>query len=123
MIDEEKKAIESLIEIREFANLSSYRDIKTNQLNAIDVVLNLIEKQQENYQSCMDYADSLNKDIGELLLKLEKQDKIINEMADRLEFVMKNSGIGLDSEHGMNFTINDIKEYFKKKVEGENENN
>ena len=46
----------------------------------------------------------------------EKHDKIINEMADRLEFVMKNSGIGLDPEHRMNFTINDIKEYFEKKV-------
>jgi len=47
---------------------------------------------------------------------IEKHDKIINEMADRLEFVMKNSGIGLDTEHRMNFTINDIKEYFEKKV-------
>ena len=47
---------------------------------------------------------------------IEKYDKIINEMADRLEFVMKNSGIGLATEHRMNFTINDIKEYFEKKV-------
>ena len=46
---------------------------------------------------------------------IEKYDKIINEMADRLEFVVKNSGIGLDPEHRMNFTINDIKEYFEKK--------
>ena len=52
-----------------------------------------------------------------ILNLIEKQDKIIEEMADRLEFVMKNSGIGLDPEHRMNFTINDIKEYFEKKVE------
>lgn len=50
MSDEEKKAIESLIEIREFANLSSYKDTKISQLNAIDVVLNLIEKQSKEIE-------------------------------------------------------------------------
>ena len=50
MSDEEKKAIESLIEIREFANLSSYKDTKINQLNAIDTILNLIEKQSKEIE-------------------------------------------------------------------------
>lgn len=109
MTEEEKKAIEHLKIVAKERTIIPLDD-------EIGIVLNLIEEQQENYQSCMDYADSLNRDIGELLLILEKKDKIINEMADRLEFVMKNSGIGLDPEHGMNFTINDIKEYFTKKV-------
>ena len=47
---EEREAIASLIEIREFANLSSYKDTKISQLNAIDVVLNLIEKQSKEIE-------------------------------------------------------------------------
>lgn len=70
--DEEKKAMESLIEIREFANLSSYKDTKINQLNSIDVVLNLIEKQ--------------SKEIEELKAKnkiLEAISLSFNEIQDR----------------------------------------
>ena len=48
--DKEKKAIESLIEIREFANLSSYKDVRINQLNAIDIILNLIQKQSKEIE-------------------------------------------------------------------------
>ena len=91
MSDEEKKAIESLIEIREFANLSNYKDTKISQLNAIDIVLNLIEKQSkeiEEYkkQLDLDYVDNhfvpierynqLKKEIEELKDKNKKlQDK------------------------------------------------
>ena len=57
--DEEKKAIESLIEIREFANLSSYKDTKISQLNAIDVVLNLIEKQSKEIEELKDFITKL----------------------------------------------------------------
>ena len=55
MTDEEKKAMESLIEIREFANLSSYKDTKISQLNAIDTVLNLIEKQSKEIEELKEY--------------------------------------------------------------------
>lgn len=57
MSDEEKKAIEILIEIREFANLSSYKDTKISQLNAIDMVLNLIEKQSKEIEDNKKYID------------------------------------------------------------------
>lgn len=50
MTDEEKQAMESLIEIREFANLSNYKDTKISQLNAIDIILNLIEKQSKEIE-------------------------------------------------------------------------
>lgn len=58
MSDEEKKAIESLIEIREFGNLSSYKDTKISQLNAIDVVLNLIEKQSKEIEELKEKDDA-----------------------------------------------------------------
>lgn len=75
MTDEEKKAIDYLQLCYDISIIDN------ESLSKLGIALNLIEKQKNDYQSCMDYADSLNKDIGELLLKLEKQEKIINEMA------------------------------------------
>ena len=69
--DEEKKAIESLIEIREFANLSSYKDTKISQLNAIDVVLNLIEKQSKEIEELKNKNKKLQDKAKELIF--EKQ--------------------------------------------------
>lgn len=84
----------------QISNITAYwkqEEYTNSQIDSyIQTILNLIEKQQK---------------------ELEKKDKIIDLMADRLEFVMNNSGIGLDPEHGMNFTINDIKQYFTKKAE------
>ena len=78
------------------------------------------EKKAIDYlQFCYDIYtidnESLSK-LGIALNLIEKQNKMINEMADRLEFVMKNSNIGLDPEHGVNFTIDDILKYFEEKV-------
>ena len=70
--DEEKKAIVSLIEIREFANLSSYKDTKISQLNAIDVVLNLIEKQQKEIEELKEKNKKLQDRSKELIF--EKQE-------------------------------------------------
>lgn len=64
--DEEKKAIESLIEIREFANLSSYKDTKISQLNAIDVVLNLIEKQSKEIEELKQDRDEYKEEYIKL---------------------------------------------------------
>ena len=83
--DEEKKAIESLIEIREFANLSSYKDTKISQLNAIDVVLNLIEKQSKEIeelnksneskeQSSMKYYNLYKELVDKIKAKIEEYD-------------------------------------------------
>ena len=48
--------------------------------------------------------------------ELKKKDKIINLMADRIEWLCKSNGILLDFEHDENFTQEDIKQYFEKKV-------
>ena len=75
--DEEKKAIESLIEIREFANLSSYKDTKISQLNAIDVVLNLIEKQSKEIEKLKENNGyHLGFIDGGIAKRYEYQDKI-----------------------------------------------
>ena len=47
MNEEEKKAINDLIDIKEFGNLSNYLDLRKEQLNSIDIALYLIDKQQK----------------------------------------------------------------------------
>ena len=59
MTEKEKNAIETLIEIKEFSKLSSYLDVKTKQLNAIDIVTNLIEKQQKEIEKVKENYDEL----------------------------------------------------------------
>lgn len=84
--DEEKKAIESLIEIREFANLSSYKDTKISQLNAIDVVLNLIEKQSKEIEKLKENNGyHLGFIDGGIAKRYEYQDKIKAKIEIRKE--------------------------------------
>ena len=52
--------------------------------------------------------------------ELEKKDKIIDLMAERIEWLCKSNGILLDKEHDENFTQQDIKQYFERKVKNEN---
>ena len=49
--------------------------------------------------------------------ELEKKDKIIDLMAERIEWLCKSNGILLDKEHDENFTQQDIKQYFERKEE------
>ena len=98
--DEEKKAIESLIEIREFANLSSYKDTKISQLNAIDVVLNLIEKQSKEIESLkednkkksiviIEYQDLYEKLQDKIKVKIEEQDETKQYWTDEVKDILK----------------------------------
>ena len=98
--DEEKKAIESLIEIREFANLSSYKDTKISQLNAIDVVLNLIKKQSKEIESLkednkkksiviIEYQDLYEKLQDKIKVKIEEQDETKQYWTDEVKDILK----------------------------------
>lgn len=83
--DEEKKAIESLIEIREFANLSSYKDTKISQLNAIDVVLNLIEKQSKEIEELQELSISVR--AVNQIDKMQKEIEELKEDNKRVKFL------------------------------------
>lgn len=48
--------------------------------------------------------------------KKDKKDKIIDLMAERIEWLCKSNGILLDKEHDENFTQEDIKKYFERKT-------
>ena len=81
MTEEEKKAIENLIEIREFANLSSYLDVKINQLNSIDTILNLIETQQKEIEELKEnYIRLQNTEaIQDIYIKKDKIKAILSK--------------------------------------------
>ena len=49
--------------------------------------------------------------------QIEQKDKRINLMAERIEWLCKSNGILLDKEHDENFTQEDVKQYFERKVE------
>lgn len=66
------------------------------RVNDLDTVLSLIKEQEE---------------------EIEKKDKQIDLMAERINWLCKTNGILLDREHGVNFTEEDIKQYFERKVE------
>lgn len=114
MTDKEKEAIERCKQLikAEHANW-----IGLSNQNAINIVLNLIEKVssefaigKRQYEQLIDDYDELNfKNINQQK-ELEKKDKIIDEMAEQIydEWYIPNIK-----------TIDDVKEYFINKVEKE----
>lgn len=137
MTEEELKAIELLEEFKKTGYhtlMIKYNNdrIKTNTKveTAIETILNLVKKQQEEIEKKdkmyrKEYNEHMEKKRqngvlinNELILKreLEKKDKIIDEMAKKL-FEHRNDfewwEIGTDID-----TIEDQKQYFENKVEG-----
>ena len=71
--------------------------------------------EQSNY--IVDEANKVNNAIETVLNLLEKKDKIIDLMIDRIEFLVKINNMGLSPEYDYkDFTKEDIKEYFKKQI-------
>ena len=97
MTDEEKKAIEWLKYMQETREeqIRQQAWVGTNTFDAIDIILNLIEKQQA---------------------EIDKKDVIINEMAEQL------SGLAIwnnDIEEALILgDTEEVIEYFTNKVEG-----
>ncbi len=95
MIDWEKKAIE---ELKGYILFLQGQICSTLDKKEIEI----IEKELKSQKS--------------LLNLIEKQEKVIDYMVDRIEWLLKSNGMILDFEHKDNFTKEDIKEYFYKKV-------
>ena len=108
--DEEKKAIVSLIEIREFANLSSYKDTKISQLNAIDVVLNLIEKQQKEIEELKEKNKKLQDRSKELIFEKQELTSALLDSTPNDKINAKIEEVDKDE----NASIPDIIEYAKE---------
>lgn len=72
---------------------------------AIEIVLNILK------QNSAELAEKSAE-----IEKKDKKDKIIDLMAERIEWLCKSNGILLDKEHDENFTQEDIKKHFERKV-------
>lgn len=133
MTKEQDKAIERCNKLIETEH-SNWIGI-TNQ-KAIETVLNMLKEKDaeiEKYKKLL--ADNLAKDLNDSIKAkskaendlydfaegvqedLDTKDKIINLMAERINWLCKTNGILLDKEHGENFDKEDIKQWFERKVE------
>ena len=111
----------------------SIEQLKTVQKD-LETALNMLknmEKQEENYKNLIADVSMIAKELGleedgtideiyekikEKDKEIEKKDKIIDLMAERIEWLCKINGILLDKKHDENFTQEDIKQYFKQKA-------
>ena len=138
MTKEEEKAIERLKKrIKDNENYKMTQVWLTDDVSAVYTVLNMLKKmktQEENYKNLIADVSGIAKELGleedgtidEIYAKIkekdkqiEKKDKIIDLMAERIEWLCKSNGILLDKEHDENFTQEDIKQYFERKASNE----
>ena len=117
------KLLEDFIKI-DFSNpmgWTGYYDTELKELsNAIETVLNMLKEKDKYIKDANDITTEMSNDIKKLTSEIEKKDKIIDLMAERIEWLCKSNGILLDKEHDENFTQQDIKQYFERKVKNEN---
>lgn len=124
MSEEEKKAIQRLEYVNRQYDCNNYYSIY--DLECIETVLNLIQKQQKEIELLKDQKqyviDEYENTIDEKQLELKKKDKIIDEMAPQVYLneqqreEMKKYINKLDNKP-KDFT-SFVKQYFEKKVEG-----
>ena len=90
---------------------------KLLELNpAIETVLSMLKEKDKEIETLKRDFKIVDQECSRLERKEAKQDKIIDLMAERIEWLCKRNGILLDREHNKNFTQEDIKQYFERKV-------
>lgn len=102
---------------------------------AIETVLNMLKEKDEEIEKYKKLlADNLAKGLNDSIKAkskaendlydfaegiqedLDRKDKIINIMAERINWLCKTNGILLDKEHGEHFDKEAIKQYFERKA-------
>lgn len=123
LTEKENKAIRNLENLSEFGLSTT---LNQTDLDKMKLVLNLITKLQEENEVLEKTIDNSAEEQKErekythsLEIKLQEKDRIINLMAERIEWLCKSNGILLDKEYSENFNNEDIKQYFKKLVKEE----
>ena len=98
MTKEQEEAIENLTKLLKQRDEKQVKITTYNLFENIETVLSMLKQNSAE------------------LAEIEKKDKIIDLMAERIEWLCKSNGILLDKEHDENFTQEDIKQYFERKV-------
>ena len=106
----DKEAIETVLNMlkENSAEIEKYKKLLADNLakNLNDSIKAKSKAENDLY----DFAEGVQED-------LDTKDKIINLMAERINWLCKTNGILLDKEHGENFDKEDIKQWFERKVE------
>ena len=120
--EDEKKAIEKLNKLTTTKFNNDY-SIDSEDKKAIETVLNILKDKDRQINSKNGTINALQHALKERTEERDrkedivtKQNKQIDLMAERIEWLCKNFGILLDEEHDENFTQEDIKQYFERKV-------
>lgn len=122
MIKEQEAELEKLKTYLEYAKKDDLDkfilDVKTAE--TILSMLKEKDKKIEYYKKQKKYDEQFKHELLEeircLNLDKDEKDKQIDLMAERIEWLCKTNGILLDKEHGINFTEDDVKQYFERKV-------
>ncbi len=105
-----QKAIEKLLNMlkEKDAEIEKYKKLLAD--NLAKGLNDSIKAKSKAENDLYDFAEGVQED-------LDTKDKIINLMAERINWLCKTNGILLDKEHGENFDKEDIKQWFERKVE------
>lgn len=136
MTKEQEEAIKTMKHWIDFEKQNKDKINKADELIKIqETVLNMLkEKDKEieelkqalarniakNFTSSMKESAKSKEDLEMLnkgwQIEIKKKDKIIDLMAERIEWLCKSNGILLDKEHDENFTQDEVKQYFERKI-------
>ena len=104
----EQEVIKRLNFHKEYVRLYSSRVVMISETD-LETVLNMLKEKDKLYHKAL--GDLVKADRENIQLK-----KQIDLMAERIEWLCKRNGILLDREYNENFTQEDIKQYFERKV-------
>ena len=120
-----KKILELLSYLTSNENISTEMKTATEYQNR-KITDILHKKEVEQLKKYIKYLEQnsaeikqKNTELAEKSAEIEKKDKIIDLMAERIEWLCKSNGILLDKEHDENFIQQDIKQYFERKVKND----
>ena len=114
----EQEAIErckSIVRVNKDFLKGNKQTINQEEIDCIETVLNMLKEKDKEIKTLKRDFKIVDQECSRLERKEAKQDKIIDLMAERIEWLCKSNGILLDEEHDENFTQEDIKQYFERK--------
>ena len=114
-LEEENNIIKILLNL--ITKLQKENEHQTEKINNQKCELAVLNEKQKEMNKLINIVSSYKAMFKKQQKEMKKKDKIIDLMAERIEWLCKSNGILLDREHDENFTQEDIKQYFERKCE------
>ncbi|OKZ59907.1 MAG: hypothetical protein BHV96_05470 [Clostridium sp. CAG:354_28_25] len=116
IINTNNKVVKEARRVRDINTMNLVANLDDESI-AIETVLNMLKEKDVEIEKLKKDFKIVDEECSRLERKEAKQDKMIDLMAERINWLCKTNGILLDKEHGVNFDEKDIKQYFERKVE------